>query len=1080
MKKKWTSLCLALAMAASLACPVGAAELDTTADDQVMVFSDLAELDSSIEIPHEGSKETALTMQEAAAFVLRQSGMSDAQLGAYPDDYNAMAISVGLVSEDFDPQAPCTQEQLEEMQQIAQPLKEAMSKEKKEPLFMNGMAQPIFEYTSGMASDDEYSNAASEITRYCVYVETNYDTDGDGKLDLVKALVQIPDDAVGSDHKFATIFEARPYITGCSDNGEARGFDYKDDSLSYNLDNLYAQPEARTPAGTATTWEAALDAKASEWYYLSPYESNWGPFYDYEDLDWYDYFLVRGYAVVEVAGLGTRGSEGFETCGTDLEIDAFKCVIEWLTGDRVAYTDKTSNIAIEAEWSNGSVGMTGRSYGGTTQFGLATTGVEGLKTIVPVAGIASYYDYTNSQGISTLMDPAYSDWLALYCAGRYIDEEDWNSIADNYASYLSQIWQDQLALNGDYGDHWAVRDYTPNAEKIQCPALIVHGLNDDNVRTKQFDMMYQAFQEAGQEVKLVLHQDAHVTPAYDSHKTEFYIDGQSYNGLLNQWFSHYLYNVDNGIENMAEVTVQNNTDGSWDTYDQWPADGSFTLSCEDESDTVTLSSDYQAISVNESNWESTFVNGSSASNVVYSYTVPEDTTIQGTVEVHVKASTTLPTSGKDDALMMSAMLVDVADEPFGAFMVDDSSYVTSTTLEEGGAWIGGGVTNYDLIELTQTQVNYKVIARGWMDLANPNAGFDSASAARTDMVELGDGTYYDYTIYLQPNVYTVEEGHHLALVIFPYEPGRVYYGDSDNYSITIDTSASYAEIPTNGTYTVTYSAQEGGSVASETQSGSTVAGNALVTLTAQAESGYHFTGWQVNGKDAGPQNPAQFTITENTDIVACFAKDSSGGSSSGGSSSGSNPVTPPEENTPDFADVAEDDWFAQAVSFVASEGLMQGTGEDSFSPNATTTRGMIVTILYQLEGKPAVSGASFSDVSSGDYYADAVAWAAQLGLVSGYGNGQFGPNDAITREQTAAILYAYAQYKGWVKDQADTTLEGFQDQAQVSDYAVEALAWAVDAGLISGTSQDTLSPAGTATRAQAAVMLMHFCQDVAQ
>ena len=1074
MKKKWTSLCLALAMAASLACPVGAAELDTTADDQVMVFSDLAELDSSIEIPHEGSKDTALTMQEAAAFVLRQSGMSDAQLGAYPDDYNAMAISVGLVSEDFDPQAPCTQEQLAEMQQIAQPLKEAMSKEKKEPLFMNGMAQPIFEYTSGMASDDEYSNAASEITRYCVYVETNYDTDGDGKLDLVKALVQIPDDAVGSDGKFATIFEARPYITGCTDGGYDRDFNYQDESLGYDLNNLYAQPDARTPEGTATTWDAALDAKASEWYYVSPYESgSWGDFYDYEDLDWYDYFLVRGYAVVEVAGLGTRGSEGLETCGADVEIDAFKCVIEWLTGDRVAYTDKTSNIAIEAEWSNGNVGMTGRSYGGTTQFGLAATGVEGLKTIVPVAGIASWYEYTNSQGIAT-GGVAYSDDLALYCAGRYIDAEDWNGIAETYANYLSQIWQDQLALNGDYGEHWANRDYTLDAENINCSALIVHGLNDENVRTKEFDLMYQAFQEAGQEAKLMLHQDAHVTPAYDSHKTEFYINGESYNSILNQWFSHYLYNVDNGIENMAEVTVQNNTDGSWDTYDQWPADGSFTLSCEDEDNTVTLSSDYSDL---QGSKEAAFIAGTSDSSAVYTYDVTEDTTIQGSVAVHIKAATTLPASGQNDALMMSAMLVDMADEPFNAF-VRKGSYVTSTTLEEGGAWIGGGVTNYDLIELTQSQVDYKVIARGWMDLANPNAGYDSASAARTDMVELGDGTYYDYTLYLQPTVYTVEEGHHLALVIFPYDPGQASYDET--YSITIDTTASYAEIPANGTYTVTYSAQEGGSVASETQSGSAVTGNALVTLTAQADSGYHFTGWQVNGQDAGSQNPAQFTITENTDIVACFAKDSSGGSSSGGSSSGSNPVTPPEENTPDFADVAEDDWFAQAVSFVASEGLMQGTGEDSFSPNATTTRGMIVTILYQLEGKPAVSGAAFSDVSSGDYYADAVAWAAQLGLVSGYGNGQFGPNDAITREQTAAILYAYAQYKGWVKDQADATLDGFQDQAQVSDYAVEALAWAVDAGLISGTSQDTLSPAGTATRAQAAVMLMHFCQDVAQ
>ncbi len=123
--------------------------------------------------------------------------------------------------------------------------------------------------------------------------------------------------------------------------------------------------------------------------------------YDYEDLEWYDYYLVRGFAVVECGGLGTKGSDGFETCGTDLEIDAFKCVIEWLHGDRVAYTDKTSNITIAADWSSGKVGMTGRSYAGTTQFGLATTGVAGLETIVPVAGIASWYEYTNSQGIST-------------------------------------------------------------------------------------------------------------------------------------------------------------------------------------------------------------------------------------------------------------------------------------------------------------------------------------------------------------------------------------------------------------------------------------------------------------------------------------------------------------------------------------------------------------------------------------------------------------------------------------------------------------------------------------------------------
>lgn len=215
------------------------------------------------------------------------------------------------------------------------------------------MAQPIFPYTTGAVTEG-YDNAKSDIIRYCVYVETNYDTDADGKRDLVKALVQIPRAAMEGDYKAATIYEARPYITGCTSGEAPYGKD------GYDLDQMYSQPAARKAAGTATTAQAAAQADSSDWYYYNPHEE----MYDYEDLTWYDYYLVRGFAVVECGGLGTKGSEGFETCGSDLEIDAFKCVIEWLNGERVAYTDKTSNIAIEADWSNGKVGMTGRSYAG--------------------------------------------------------------------------------------------------------------------------------------------------------------------------------------------------------------------------------------------------------------------------------------------------------------------------------------------------------------------------------------------------------------------------------------------------------------------------------------------------------------------------------------------------------------------------------------------------------------------------------------------------------------------------------------------------------------------------------------------
>ena len=179
-----------------------------------------------------------------------------------------------------------------------------------------------------------------------------------------------------------------------------------------------------------------------------------------------------------------------------------------------------------------------------------------------------------------------------------------------------------------------------------------------------------------------------------------------------------------------------------------------------------------------------------------------------------------------------------------------------------------------------------------------------------------------------------------------------------------------------------------------------------------------------------------------------------------------------------FIDVAEGSWYADAVQYVYDKGLMAGTSSTTFSPDATTTRGMIVTILYRLEGTPAVSSASgFTDVADGQYYTNAVAWAAANNIVGGYGNGLFGPNDTITREQMAAILYRYAQYKGYDVT-ASTDLSGYSDAAQVSSYALAALQWANAEGLVNGTSDTTLTPGGSATRAQVAVILMRFCENI--
>lgn len=178
-----------------------------------------------------------------------------------------------------------------------------------------------------------------------------------------------------------------------------------------------------------------------------------------------------------------------------------------------------------------------------------------------------------------------------------------------------------------------------------------------------------------------------------------------------------------------------------------------------------------------------------------------------------------------------------------------------------------------------------------------------------------------------------------------------------------------------------------------------------------------------------------------------------------------------------FTDVKASDWYYDAAQYVYENGMMSGTGTDTFSPGGTTTRGMIVTVLHSMEGTPSASGKEFSDVPADQWYSKAVAWASANGIVSGYENGTFGPNNAVTREQMATILYGYAQYKGY-DTSASGSIDGFADAGQVSGYAKQPLSWAVGAGLISGVGGNSLSPKGNATRGQIAVILMSFREHV--
>jgi hypothetical protein len=185
------------------------------------------------------------------------------------------------------------------------------------------------------------------------------------------------------------------------------------------------------------------------------------------------------------------------------------------------------------------------------------------------------------------------------------------------------------------------------------------------------------------------------------------------------------------------------------------------------------------------------------------------------------------------------------------------------------------------------------------------------------------------------------------------------------------------------------------------------------------------------------------------------------------------------DNTTNFDDVESDHWFDNAVAFVAAREIMTGTGNNSFAPQENLTRGMIAQVLYSLQGKPEANTSAFGDVNSGDWYADAVSWAAENGLVTGTSEGVFAPEANVTREQMAVILCGYAKLLG-MDTTTGNSLDQFQDGASASDWAQSALEWALHAGLLSGKDGGKLDPTGTATRAEVAQILANFCQLMAR
>ena len=280
-------------------------------------------------------------------------------------------------------------------------------------------------------------------------------------------------------------------------------------------------------------------------------------------------------------------------------------------------------------------------------------------------------------------------------------------------------------------------------------------------------------------------------------------------------------------------------------------------------------------------------------------------------------------------------------------------------------------------------------------------------------------------------------------------------GSGASASCTVTVTRPYIP-PANPNYKITVEATQGGTVTADPTAAKA---GATVTLTPAPDAGY-----QVGTVAVTDRFGEAVAVTEQAGGTYTFTMPN-----------GQVTVTVTFEQAPlPFPDVTEGDWFYDAVRYAYETGLMDGVEDNLFAPNSETTRAQLVTILYRLAGEPEPGGDSgFSDVAAGIWYTDAVAWAAENGIVNGVSDTEFAPGDDITREQLAAILYRYAAYQGYdVSQRAD--LSGFGDASSIRPYAQEALSWASAQGLVLGFEDGSLRPQGTASRAQIAAVLMRF------
>tara|TARA_R110002012_G_scaffold322096_1_gene555333 strand:+ start:17065 stop:18918 length:1854 start_codon:yes stop_codon:yes gene_type:complete len=572
--------------------------------------------------------------------------------------------------------------------------------DKIQPIFENGEAQVVAAF-----------DTPDTWVRHDLWVETSFDTDGDGKLDRMHVDVTRPIQTDSEGLKLPVIYATSPYYAGTAGNVEGLFWNVK-----HELGEK-AEPRAQVEVVRRGERPIISNSEVKKW-------------------------VPRGYIVVHSSSPGTGLSQGAPTVGGQNESLAPKAVIDWLCGRGKGYTTPEGDEEVTAYWSTGKVGMTGTSYNGTLPLAAATTGVEGLEAIIPIAPNTSYYHYYRSNGL-------------VRSPGGYLGEDidvlyDFiHSGDESKRAYNNKTVRDTEMANGmdrasgDYNEFWASRDYLNQMEPMKAALLMSHGFNDWNVMPEHSYRIYKAAKEKKIPSQIYYHQNGHGGPPPMT--------------MMNRWFTRYLHGIANGVENdkRAWIVRENDEQSNPTAYDEYP---------NPEAAPVTL---YLKNGAPNFGKLTTTVNKNNNPETIFDdYTIP----------ANIMAQTG---NSKNRLLFLSPTLKN------SLHISGVAQISVKLALSKPAANFSVYLVSLPWNTAKDAKITDNIITRGWADPQN------YASISESEPLE--PGNFYDLSFELQPDDQIIAPGQQIGLLIFSSdseftllpEPGTALTIDTNNTQLTL-------------------------------------------------------------------------------------------------------------------------------------------------------------------------------------------------------------------------------------------------------------------------------------------------------